>query len=156
MSDQTQGSYEAPTHAGYEDHAENHHVEYEHQDSHYVDEPRSVELTIAKIDAWPVLKVSFLLSIALGIASVVATIVVWFVLDGMNVFGSVEDFLIDLGADRFLTLLEYVRLPRVISYATIIGVANIVIFTAIATLVSLLYNLVATLVGGIRVSLMDE
>ncbi|WP_370737658.1 DUF3566 domain-containing protein [Actinomyces minihominis] len=129
---------------------------YEHHDSHYVDEPRSVELTIAKIDAWPVLKVSFLLSIALGIASVVATVVVWFVLDGMNVFGSVEDFLIDLGADRFLTLLEYVRLPRVISYATIIGVANIVIFTAIATLVSLLYNLVATLVGGIRVSLMDE
>ena len=93
----------------------------------YVDEPRSVELTIAKIDPWSILKTSFLLSIALGIATVVGVIVVWFVLDGMNVFGTVEDFLIELGAERFLSLLEFVRLPRVISYATIIGVGNIVI-----------------------------
>lgn len=122
----------------------------------YLDEPRSVELTIAKVDAWSVLKTSFLLSIALAVASVVGTIVVWFVLDGMNVFGSIEDFLVELGAERFLTLMDYVRLPRVISYATIIGVGNIVIFTALATLVTLLYNLIATLVGGIKVSLMDE
>ena len=104
----------------------------------YVDEPRSVELTIAKIDPWSILKTSFLLSIALGIATVVGVIVVWFVLDGMNVFGTVEDFLIELGAERFLSLLEFVRLPRVISYATIIGVGNIVILTAISTLIALL------------------
>ena len=122
----------------------------------YVDEPRSVELTIAKIDPGSILKTSFLLSIALGIATVVGVIVVWFVLDGMNVFGTVEDFLIELGAERFLSLLEFVRLPRVISYATIIGVGNIVILTAISTLIALLYNLIATLVGGIKVSLMDE
>ena len=122
----------------------------------YVDEPRSVELTIAKIDPWSILKTSFLLSIALGIATVVGVIVVWFVLDGMNVFGTVEDFLIELGAERFLSLLEFVRLPRVISYATIIGVGNIVILTANSTLIALLYNLIATLVGGIKVSLMDE
>lgn len=122
----------------------------------YVDEPRSVELTIAKIDPWSILKTSFLLSIALGIATVIGVIVVWFVLDGMNVFGTVEDFLIELGAERFLSLLEFVRLPRVISYATIIGVGNIVILTAISTLIALLYNLIATLVGGIKVSLMDE
>ena len=122
----------------------------------YVDEPRSVELTIAKNDPWSILKTSFLLSIALGIATVVGVIVVWFVLDGMNVFGTVEDFLIELGAERFLSLLEFVRLPRVISYATIIGVGNIVILTAISTLIALLYNLIATLVGGIKVSLMDE
>ena len=122
----------------------------------YVDEPRSVELTIAKIHPWSILKTSFLLSIALGIATVVGVIVVWFVLDGMNVFGTVEDFLIELGAERFLSLLEFVRLPRVISYATIIGVGNIVILTAISTLIALLYNLIATLVGGIKVSLMDE
>lgn len=122
----------------------------------YVDEPRSVELTIAKIEPWSILKTSFLLSIALGIATVVGVIVVWFVLDGMNVFGTVEDFLIEMGAEQFLSLLEFVRLPRVISYATIIGVGNIVILTAISTLIALLYNLIATLVGGIKVSLMDE
>ena len=61
-----------------------------------------------------------------------------------------------MGAERFLTLMDYVGLPRVISYSTIIGVGNIIIFTALATLVALLYNLIATLVGGIKVSLMDE
>lgn len=122
----------------------------------YADEPRHVDLTIARVDAWSVLKVSFLASIVLGIASVVATIVVWKVLDGMNVFGSVEQFLIELGAQKFLSLMEYVRLPRVVSYATILGVGNIIIMTALSTLIALLYNLLATLVGGIRVSLMDE
>lgn len=121
-----------------------------------LDEPRSVELTVARIDPWTVLKNSFLLSIALGIATVIAVIVVWFVLDGMDVFGSIEDFLTELNAEKFLSLLDYARLPRVISYATIIGVANVVIFTALSTLLALLYNLIATLVGGIKLSLMDE
>lgn len=122
----------------------------------YAEEPRHVDLTVARIDPWSVLKISFLISIVLSIAAVVATIVVWKVLDGMNVFGSVEDFLIELGAEKFLTLMDYVRLPRVVSYATIIGVGNIVIMTAMSTLIALLYNLIATLVGGVRVSLMDE
>lgn len=121
-----------------------------------VDAPRRVDLTIARIDPWSVLKIGFLLAVALGIATVVGTVILWFVLDGMNVFGSIEDFLKELGAETFISLLEYIRLPKVASYATIFGVANVVLFTAITTLVALLYNLVATLVGGIRVSLMDE
>lgn len=122
----------------------------------YADEPRRADLTIARIDAWSVLKTGFLVSIALGIAIVAATVVLWFVLDGMNVFSSIEEFLTELNAERFLGLMEYLRLPRVVSYATILGVANVVIFTAMSALVALLYNLIAALVGGVRVSLMDE
>ncbi|MSS85379.1 DUF3566 domain-containing protein [Actinomycetaceae bacterium WB03_NA08] len=121
-----------------------------------VDQPRRVDLTVTRVDPWSVLKIGFLLAVAVGIITVVATIVLWHVLDGMNVFGTMEDFLIKIGAEQFLSLLEYVRLPRVISYSIILGVANIVIFTALATLMSLLYNLVAVMVGGIRVTLMDE
>ena len=120
------------------------------------DEPRKVELSLARIDPWSVLKISFVLSVAFAIISVIVTILLWLVLDGMNVFGSVEDFLTQLGAQTFLDLMDYVRLPRVISYATIVSIANVVLLTAIATLGSMLYNLVASLVGGIRVSLMDE
>ena len=127
-----------------------------YEDQVYLDEPRRAELTVARIDAWSVAKLGFLVSIALGIATVVAAILLWFVLDGMQVFGSIEDFLIELNAERFLSLMEYVRLPRIISYATILGVANVVIFTALSALIALLYNLIAALVGGIRVSLMDE
>ncbi|WRS30807.1 DUF3566 domain-containing protein [Actinomycetaceae bacterium MB13-C1-2] len=130
--------------------------DYYVQEAQYLDEPRRSDVTIARIDAWSVLKTSFLISIAIGIATVVAAIVLWFLLDGMGVFGSMEDFLTELNAERFLGLLEYMRLPRVISYSTILGVANVVIFTAMSALAALLYNLIAALVGGIRVSLMDE
>jgi hypothetical protein len=117
---------------------------------------RRVDLAVARIDAWSVMKVSFLLSVALGIATVIAAFVVWTMLDGMHVFSDLQEFLETLSADRFIALLDYVRLPKMMSYATIIAVVNVVLLTAISTLGALLYNVVAALVGGVRVSLMDE
>lgn len=121
-----------------------------------VDAPRRVDLTLARVDPWSALKIGFILGVALALATIIATAVIWLLLDGMNVFGSVEDFLTRLGADSFLELMEYMRLPRVMSYATIMAIMNVVLFTAASTLVAILYNMVASLVGGIRVSFMDE
>lgn len=120
------------------------------------DAPRQVNLAIARVDPWTVMKVGFLLSVALGIAIVVATIVVWLMLDGMHVFSSIEDFLNQISASKFVALLDYVKLPKVVSYATVAAVANVIIMTALSTLGALLYNVIASLVGGVRVSLMDE
>ena len=124
--------------------------------SNQSDAPRRVDLAIARIDAWTVMKVSFLLSVAFGIAIVIATIVLWFMLDAMHVVSTLESFLQEIGAGKFTELLEYVRLPRTIAYATIVGVINVVLMTAISTLGAMLYNVVASLVGGVKVSLMDE
>ena len=124
--------------------------------SNQSDAPRRVDLAIARIDAWTVMKVSFLLSVAFGIAIVIATIILWFMLDAMHVFSTLESFLQEIGAGKFTELLEYVRLPRTIAYATIVGVINVILMTAISTLGAMLYNVVASLVGGIKVSLMDE
>ena len=79
--------------------------------SNQSDAPRRVDLAIARIDAWTVMKVSFLLSVAFGIAIVIATIVLWFMLDAMHVFSTLESFLQEIGAGKFTELLEYVRLP---------------------------------------------
>ena len=92
----------------------------DHVSSARSDAPRRVDLAIARIDAWTVMKVSFLLSVALGIAMVVATIVLWLMVDAMHVFSQLEEFLQTVGAGRFVDLLDYARLPRVISYATIV------------------------------------
>ena len=61
-----------------------------------------------------------------------------------------------MGAGRYADLLDYARLPRFISYATIVAVINVILLTALSTLGAMLYNVVASLVGGIKVSLMDE
>ena len=124
--------------------------------SNQSDAPRRVDLAIARIDAWTVMKVSFLLSVAFGIAIVIATIVLWLMVDAMHVFSQIEEFLQTVGAGRFVDLLDYARLPRVISYATIVAVINVILLTALSTLGAMLYNVVASLVGGIKVSLMDE
>lgn len=120
------------------------------------DAPRQVNLVVARVDPWTVMKVGFLLSVAMGIATVIATIVVWAMLDGMHVFSSIEDFLNQISATKFVALLDYVKLPKVVSYAMVFAVANVIIMTAISTLGALLYNVIASLVGGVRVSLMDE
>lgn len=120
------------------------------------DTPRRVDIAIARVDAWTVMKVSFLLSVAFGIAMVIATAVLWFMVDGMHVFSTIEDFIKTIGGEKFIPFLDYLRLPKVLSYATIAGVANVVLLTAISTLGAMLYNVIASLVGGVKISLMDE
>ena len=60
------------------------------QSSVYDDVPRRVDLAIARVDAWTVMKVSFLLSVALVIAMVIGNAVLWFMVDGMHVFSTIE------------------------------------------------------------------
>lgn len=120
------------------------------------DTPRRVDIAIARVDAWTVMKVSFLLSVAFGIAMVIATAVLWFMVDGMHIFSTIEDFMKTIGGEKFIPFLDYLRLPKVLSYATIAGVANVVLLTAISTLGAMLYNVIASLVGGVKISLMDE
>ena len=43
-----------------------------------------------------------------------------------------------------------------VSFSTIIAVVNVVLLTAISTLSAVLYNLAATLVGGVGVTLTDD
>ena len=120
------------------------------------DLPRQVDLAIVRVDPWGVMKVAFLLSVALGIAMVVAVLILWLMLNAMHVFASAESFLQSIGASQMVSLLDYVRLPKVMAYATLIAVMNVVMLTALSALGTLLYNLVASLVGGIKVTLMDD
>ena len=47
---------------------------------------RRVKLTGSRIDPWSAMKMSFLISVALGIAGVVMVAVLWMILSGMGVF----------------------------------------------------------------------
>ena len=127
--------------------------------SNQSDAPRRVDLAIARIDAWTVMKVSFLLSVAFGIAIVIATIVLWFMLDAMHVFSTIRDLtgtVMDSKSNAYTALLEYLKLSRAISMATIIAVINIILATALSTIGALLYNVTAAFVGGVHLTLADE
>jgi hypothetical protein len=119
--------------------------------------PRRVRLTLARVDPWSVTKLSFLLSVAVGIALVVATAVIWSVLDGMGVFTDLNGLLKDVvGNEVDFNLLDYVGFGKVISLATVVAVADVVLLTALSTILAFLYNVSSALVGGLHVTLSDD
>lgn len=119
--------------------------------------PRRVRLAVARVDPWSIMKLSFLLSVAVGIMIVVATAVVWYTLDGLAVFTRVNDVIATLASDPTLfDLEEYAAFDRVISLATMVAVVDIVLLTALSTIGAFLYNITAALVGGINLTLTDD
>jgi len=121
--------------------------------------PRRVRLSLTRINPLSVMKVSFLLSVAAGIMLVVAAAFVWFMLDAMHVFSTIRDLtgtVMDSKSNAYTALLEYLKLSRAISMATIIAVINIILTTALSTIGALLYNVTAAFVGGVHLTLADE
>ncbi|WP_411734242.1 DUF3566 domain-containing protein [Paeniglutamicibacter sp.] len=118
---------------------------------------RKARLLISKVDPWSVLKMAFLLSVALGIVTVVASVVLWSVLDLTGIFESINGLLREIiGSETGFDLMEIASLGQVASFATIIAVVNVVLLTALSMLAAVLYNLSSTLVGGIGVTLTDD
>lgn len=119
---------------------------------------RRARLLISRVDPWSVLKMSFLLSVALGIVTVVAAIVLWTVLDLTGIFDQVDSLLGTLAGSEGggFELKKVASLGQVASFATIIAVVNVVLLTALSMLSAVLYNISATLVGGIGVTLTDD
>ncbi|MFK0073302.1 DUF3566 domain-containing protein [Arthrobacter woluwensis] len=119
---------------------------------------RRAKLMISKVDPWSVLKMSFLLSVALGIVTVVAALVLWTVLDLTGIFNQVNKLVGDVAGSESggFDLRKVASLGQVVSFSTIIAVVNVVLLTAISTLSAVLYNLAATLVGGVGVTLTDD
>ncbi|MDZ5077394.1 DUF3566 domain-containing protein [Nesterenkonia sp. HG001] len=119
---------------------------------------RKARLLISKVDPWSVLKMSFLLSVALGIMTVVCAVMLWSVMDLTGIFDRVNDLLAQvLGTEgEGFAVEQMVTLGQVASFATIIAVINVVLLTVLAMLGAILYNLSASLVGGIGVTLTDD
>ena len=132
----------------------------EHLDEHLDEEdyaPRKVRLTLSRIDPWSVMKMAFLLSIAIGIMIVVAAFVFWYALNDLGVFTSIDETIRKIvGTESELDILQYVERDRVVSLAMIIAVVDVVLMTALSTIGAFLYNVVAALVGGVHMTLTDD
>ena len=119
---------------------------------------RRARLLVSKVDPWSVLKMAFLLSVALGVVTVIAAIVLWSVLDLTGIFDRVNDLLGEIAGSESggFDLRDFASLGQVVSFATIIAVVNVLLLTALSMLAAVLYNIASTLVGGIGVTLTDD
>jgi hypothetical protein len=120
---------------------------------------RKARLRVARADPWSVMKVSFLLSIALGICTVVAAAVLWMVMNAMGVFSSVGATISEAtgsNESNGFDLQSFLSLPNVLIFTTIIAVIDVVLATALATLGAFIYNISAGFVGGIELTLAED
>jgi hypothetical protein len=121
--------------------------------------PRRVKLSVSRVDPWSVMKLSFLLSVAVGIAGVVMIVALWMILSGMGVFTDMSrtvDTILNTSNGVKFDLMDYIGLGRVVSLSIVIAVIDVILMTAISTLGAFLYNVCSSLVGGLQITLTDD
>jgi len=119
--------------------------------------PRKARVLISRVDPWSVLKIGFLLSIAIGIMSVVAVFVLWNSLNGLGLFELINSWIERLfDGQQAFNVKELLELNKVMSATILISVMNVVIITALSTIAAFLYNTVSSVVGGVYVTLTDD
>ncbi|MBJ8346434.1 DUF3566 domain-containing protein [Antrihabitans sp. YC2-6] len=116
-------------------------------------EPLRATVQIRKIDPWSTLKVTLVISVALFFVWMVAVGLLYLVLDGMGVWDRLNNAFTDIVSENSSDGL--VSASQVFGYAAGIGVINVVLFTALATIGAFIYNQCSDLVGGVEVTLAD-
>ena len=117
--------------------------------------PVRANLQIRRIDPWSALKVSGLLSGALFFVWMIAVAFLYLVLGAMGVWSKLNNNVGDLLTSGSGGGGELVSAGSIFGVAALIGLVNIVLLTAMATLGAYIYNLITDIVGGVEVTLAD-
>ena len=121
---------------------------------------RKARLRLSQIDPWSVMKTSFLFSIAGAVILIVATLVVYGVLEASGLFNHINTivapFLETPGDTEKFDIKRYIGFQRVLGGSVVLAAINIAIITALATLGAFLYNLASSLIGGLEVTLAED
>jgi hypothetical protein len=120
---------------------------------------RRARLRLVQVEPWSVMKTAFLLSVAIGVVTVVAVGIVWGVLGAAGLWDSVNSIVQDSIGDSSgspFEIQKYLGTSRVLGFTMIVAVADVVLITAIATLGAFLYNLSASLLGGVEVTFAED
>ena len=115
--------------------------------------PRRARLQLRHINPWTVLKFTCVLSIALFFVWLIVVGVLYGVLDAAGVIAKINDTVTTINGSGSTAP---VTAGVVFGGAAIIGVVNIVLFIALSTVGSVVYNLCADLVGGIELTLSES
>lgn len=112
---------------------------------------RRVSRVIRDIDAWSVLKVGLVFHAAIYIVLLVSGVLLWNVAGATGTIDNVEQFLESFGWESFT--FKGAELFR--SFA-VLGLFGIAAGTGLWVLGAVVFNLITELVGGIRVTVLEE
>jgi hypothetical protein len=112
---------------------------------------KQVRLKLVYIDFWSAVKLSFLVSVSLGIVLIVAVVLIYLVLVSTHVFDSVDSLWREVSGDDSFSIAGAFSLDKVALFAVIIAVLDTVIGTVLGAIACLLYNLSVRITGGLLV-----
>jgi Transmembrane domain of unknown function (DUF3566) len=111
---------------------------------------RRARLVLRRLDPWSVLKFSVLFYLCLMLISLLVFAMIWFVLVNMGVFEEVTRF-----AGNFNLELTFPA-GTVFRWYILIGLFGVVVWSVVTMLLTLLFNLVNDVTGGIEVVLAER
>ncbi|OIH95565.1 DUF3566 domain-containing protein [Curtobacterium sp. MCBA15_001] len=112
---------------------------------------RQVRLRLVYLDFWSMVKLSFLIALAGSIVIVVATALVWGILNQTGVFTQIDSLLKDVTGQNSYSIMDQFSLGQVLGFSIVVGILNVVVGTVLGAIVSVLYNLSVRITGGLLV-----
>ena len=107
-------------------------------------------VTIERLHPWSVLKISLIFYFCVLLVVMVGLALFWSVIIQLGVIQAVQD-----EADKYGAALR-INGGNLARLMFLLGIVNVVLWSAINVFLAFLYNLIADLVGGLRVTLSED
>jgi hypothetical protein len=112
---------------------------------------RRVTRVVRHVDPWSVFKVALIFSVVAYLAVLTSGVLLWRVADSTGTIDNVERWFTQFGWETF-----ELRGGEIFDNAWVIGLFLAVGLTGTAVLMATLFNLVSDIVGGVRVTVLEE
>ena len=112
---------------------------------------KQVRLKLVYIDFWSVVKLAFLISVAIGIITVVATFLIWAILNQTGIFDDLDALLRDILGDSSFSIQDTFNVGQIMLFSIVVAILNVVVGTVLGAIIAILYNLSVRITGGLLV-----
>lgn len=112
---------------------------------------KQVRLTLVFIDFWSALKISFLIGLAQAIVIVIATFLLYLVFVQTGIFDRANSVVGQVVGGNGFDVRSVLSMGQSVAFAAVAGVLNMVVITILGAVVSVIYNTIARIVGGVKV-----
>ena len=112
---------------------------------------RRVTRVIRDIDPWSVFKIGLIFHFVVYLIMIVALVLLWSVASATGTIDNIQQFMKSFGWESF-----QFKGGQLFVNVMVLGLLGVVLATALWVLAATIFNLITDLVGGIRVTVLEE
>ncbi len=113
---------------------------------------KQVKLKLVHIDFWSAVRMAFMITLALGIATIVGFILLWVLIAFTGLGASLNNTLSGFGlVDATSSVATPATLAKIVGFAVGLSIFNIALGSILAGLWAVIYNIIARFTGGLSV-----